>query len=145
MLYRMSISAGRTNVPGVVALVRNTIIGNNAPATTNFMRVTDGIVHFRVVPFDSRGSAITLNTSNAPGTQFSAQGYAFSTNSLPSYVDIELAVLEPKSVEQLRVRGTNNINTVQAYLASQPGRMHFFKRRVALRNAPEYFSVANVP
>jgi len=69
--------------------------------------------------------------------------YLFSSNGLPSYFEIELAVLEPKSLEQLRAR-TDKVKA-DAYLQRQAGRIHFFKRRVPVRNGPAYFAVTNVP
>ena len=144
-LYRMFVTGGRTNAPGLTDLLRTPLIDTNSPLTTNFIRVADGVVHFRVVPFDSRGLLLTNNDFNA-GIYAIPSGpiyYSFS-NTLPAYVDIELAVLEPKAVEQVRARA-NNIAKAIEYLKKQPGRMHFFKQRVALRNAPQYLSVTNVP
>ena len=140
-LYRLSVKTNRLGVSALADLLRT----NSPVSNPNFMRVADGIAHFRVLPFDSKGLLIV---SNAPGInaipERSPTYYSFYSNSLPPYLDVELAVLEPKSVEQLRARANNPVAATQ-YLKQQAGRIHFFKQRVALRNAPQYFSITSVP
>src|SRR5258706_7926530 len=60
-LYRLLVTGGRANVGTLVDFARTTITGNNTPMLTNFMRVADGVVHFRVRPYDSRGLLIVSN------------------------------------------------------------------------------------
>ena len=140
-LYRLLVTTNRSAVGWLADFLRTASPTSN----TNFMRVAEGIAHFRVLPFDSRGLLIV---SNAPGInadpQRSPTYYSFYSNSLPPYLDVEMAVLEPKSVEQLRARA-NNPPEATKYLKRQAGRIHFFRQRVALRNAPQYFSITNVP
>ena len=140
-LYRLLVTTNRYGVGALADLLRTASPASNS----NFMQVAQGVAHFRVQPFDSRGLLIV---SNAPGINAIPEKYptyySFYSNSLPPYLDIEMAVLEPKSVEQLRARA-NNVAAATAYLKQQAGRIHFFKQRVALRNAPQYFSIANVP
>lgn len=142
-LYRLMVSTNRFAVGWLADFLRTASPASN----TNFMRVAEGVAHFRVIPYDSRGLPISSN--DVPKGIFSMsqpnqQWYMAFSNSLPPYLDVEMAVLEPKSVEQLRVR-SNNVANATAYLKQQAGRIHFFKRRVALRNAPQYFSITNVP
>jgi len=134
-LYRLLVLTNRYYIGPLSDFVRSSAF------STNFMRVADGIVHFRVQPFDSKGLMIT---NPVPGFWVQPTGYLFASNSLPAFVDIELGVLEPKSVEQFRSR-TNNAAKAQEYLLRQAPRIHFFKQRVTLRNAPQFYSVTNVP
>jgi prepilin-type N-terminal cleavage/methylation domain-containing protein len=136
-LYRLLVVTNRYYIGQLSEYTRS------APLNTNFMRVADGIVHFRVRPFDSKGLMITNLAPGFVGDP-SKVAYLFYSNNLPPYVDIELAILEPKAVEQFRAR-TNNMVKAREYLLKQAGRIHFFKERVALRNAPEFLSVTNVP
>jgi hypothetical protein len=150
-LYRLV--TNNINAPFVSDYIRSPA-ARNLPlnATLNFDRVIDGVVHFRILPFDSLGILITnKNSASVPGLVYSdrkIQGelvptYSFTTNALPAAVDVELGVLEPKALEQFRAR-TNNPAKAQEYLLRQAGRIHFFKQRVELRNA-RYFAATNSP
>ena len=143
-LYRLLVTTNRYGVGALADLLRTASPASNS----NFMQVAQGVAHFRLIPYDSKGLPVSSNdvpkgifSMPQPNQQWS---FAFSSNSLPPYLDVEMAVLEPKSVEQLRARANNPAKATE-YLRQQAGRIHFFKQRVALRNAPQYFSIANVP
>jgi len=132
-LYRLVVTTNREAVAGPGDFVGSlpSIEGNPNP---NFARVADGVVHFRIVPFDPQGVFAT----NGPASAIGGDSCAFWNDGLPSYVDVELALLEPRSLEQFRSKA-NQANAT-AYLQKQAGRMHFFKQRVQLRNAPQTLS-----
>jgi hypothetical protein len=55
---------------------------------------------------------------------------------LPAYLDLELAVLEPKPYDRFRARyDSNNVNTAVslAYLTNQLDRLHMFRERIPIR------------
>ena len=96
-LYRMVVTTNRNWMAGSVDLVSSlpAIDGNPNP---NFARVADGVVHFRILPFDPDG----IITTNGPISAIDPSSCSFWNNGLPSFVDVELALLEPRSLEQFR-------------------------------------------
>jgi type II secretory pathway pseudopilin PulG len=147
-LYRLTVTNGIQDSTVVAEGIRNADV-KTAP---DFRPVADGIVHFRIWPQDSRGVTI-LKTNGSSIIAFNSidpnnvfpDSYWFWSNALPSYYDIELAVLEPKSIEQFRSRYAIDPLKASDYLQRQAGRIHFFKRRVSVRSGPTYFAVTNVP
>ncbi len=90
---------------------------------TNFNRIIDGVIHFKIRAADASGVATNASTI----------GYSVhTTNSLPHYVDVELGILEPRTLEQ--ARGMGNAST--AFLQQQVGKIHIFRQQVPIRNAP---------
>ena len=128
-LYRLS-----TNSPNVVDL--NNYLAKAAPG--NFHRVTDGVIHLRFEAYDARG-LLSTNEIRDGMASFPADGrvdgYVFTSNSLPAYIDVELGILEPKTLANFRAR-TNNPAAASAYLQRQAGRVHLFKQRVPIRADP---------
>jgi prepilin-type N-terminal cleavage/methylation domain-containing protein len=115
-----------------------------APATlTNFQRVIDGVVHFRVRAYDHNGILITnnFNTNILSGVFVSTNvfnndveyAYAFTNKALPAYLELELAVLEPHVLE--RYRSYPNAIVASNYLARQAGAIHLFQQRIPIRMA----------
>ena len=117
-------------------------------------RVTDGVVHLRFTPYDRNGfpyTDIEFYNDNEP-TALNAYTnnlrvdhnrgiYAFVSNSLPAFIDIELAVLEPSAFEKFNARVDSalpfpqSITRATNYLARQIGRTHVFRQRVPIRPA----------
>ena len=67
----------------------------------------------------------------------------YFTNYLPSYLDVELGVLDPRAVAQFRARLVNPTLAVQvgnpgawSYLTNHVGSIHLFKQRIPIRNSP---------
>lgn len=117
-------------------------------------RVVDGVVHLSFTPYDRNGfpytdQSIYVNNdptaANAYTNNISIDHnrgvYAFLTNGLPAFIDIELAVLEPSAFEKFNARVDSalpfpqSINRATNYLARQIGRTHVFRQRVAIRPA----------
>jgi type II secretory pathway pseudopilin PulG len=86
-----------------------------------FHRVIDGVVHFDLIPYDTNG--VPLSITNV-----------FTTNFVPAYVDVELGILEPKTLEQVRARlNALNTNAARIYLKDRVERVHMFKQRIPIR------------
>jgi len=124
------------NFPGAqLSLLVNNL--QTAPFT-NFHRVADGIVHFKLLAYDANGLQYRYTNSFGGLTAINLGNddydYYF-TNYLPSYLDVELGVLDPRAVAQFRAR-TNNPVLARSYLTDHVGSIHLFKQRIPIRNAP---------
>lgn len=113
------------NIDGLSGYVTAATLNNN----TNFHRVVDGIIHLRLLAYDSSGVLITNNFS---GVDVFPRGYIFSSNALPAYMDLELGILEPRALDQFRAR-TNNPANALAFLEKQADKVHLFKQRIPIR------------
>jgi type II secretory pathway pseudopilin PulG len=82
-------------------------------------RVIDGVVHFSFIPYDTNGVAFPV-------------AYAFTTN-IPAYVDVELGILEPKTLIEFNNRNSINPGSAKAYLQDRVERVHLFKQRILIR------------
>ena len=119
----------------------------NYQTLTNYQRVVDGVVHFRIRAYDTNGYSMNyltnsfanvsmiydpLNTSPA-GTLAAETRYAFVNFALPACLEVELGILEPQVLE--RYRSYPNATVAGNYLARQAGAIHLFQQRVPVRMA----------
>jgi prepilin-type N-terminal cleavage/methylation domain-containing protein len=119
----------------------------NYQTLTNYQRVVDGVVHFRIRAYDTNGYSMNyltnsftnvsmiydpLNTSPA-GTLVAETRYAFFNSALPAYLEVEMGILEPQVLE--RYRSYPNATVAGNYLARQSGAIHLFQQRVPIRMA----------
>lgn len=106
---------------------------------TNFNRVADGVVHFRVRTFDTNGVWITRdlpNNFNRHKSDIRASGvvpgevglYVFKSNAVPAAVEIELGVVERRTWE--RAASIPDVTARRQFLEQQAGRTHLFRQRV---------------
>jgi len=127
------------NFPGVSNNVLISTLQN--PPLTDFHRVADGIVHFKVLAYDANGLLFNSSLTNVPiglvmtNLLNGDYDYFFRGDALPSYLDVELGVLDPRAVAQFRAR-TNNPVLARSYLINHVGSIHLFKQRIPIRNAP---------
>jgi Tfp pilus assembly protein PilV len=110
--------------------------------TNVFSRVIDGVIHLRMRAFDAYGSELT-NSSGAsvwlPITNDLRTPYYWDnpTNrppNLPNSVELELGILEPQVVEQLRAFGTNMV-AQSNFLSGRIGAVHIFRQQIPIRAA----------
>ena len=107
-------------------------------------RLTDGIVHMRVTAYNPQGFLIepfydegkgifAFEDAELPqgGLMFGFD-YEFYHKALPASLEIELGVLESEVVEQARSIPVANVR--DNFLSEQAGRVHVFRRRVAIPN-----------
>ena len=106
--------------------------------TNGFARVLDGVVHFTVDAFDTNGTRMVRCENPANSGNFVCQNF-YSTNGLniemPSYLEVELAVLEPALNEKFQARVENDFQTATNYLHGKAGQVHIFRQRIAIRSA----------
>ena len=96
-----------------------------APANDTHL-VAEGVIHFQVLPFDAAGRLHTNLTAN---------GFSFTNNYLPAYVDFELGILEPQALKQFRT--FTDTSMAEDFLKRQIGRVQLFRQRLQIRNHHE--------
>jgi hypothetical protein len=104
---------------------------------TNYHRVVDGVISFRVRAYDSRGIDLRGRNPASTVTALPNRGeyfYRFTQDAVPGYVEVELALIEGRTLERYRSL-TNNPNRANAlnFLTSHAGQVHVFRQRVAIR------------
>lgn len=57
----------------------------------------------------------------------------FLSNAIPSYVEIELGLLEPQAWDRLKAIGSDDVR--RQYLMKNSGRVHLFRKRIPIRGA----------
>jgi hypothetical protein len=108
---------------------------------TDFHRVSDGVIHLRFDAYNARGELITdPSVALADGSVYLPRngwgdGYVFTNSFLPAFIDVELGILEPKTLSAFRAK-TNNPAAANAYLQRQAGRVFLFRQRVPIRADP---------
>ena len=118
-----------------------------------FNRIIDGVVNFRVRAFTAKGAntfppgilitgpiyfdgltnifAAQANVSPSPVA--GEYRYAFYGNADPGYVEVELSVLEPRTLEQFRAL-TNTPALAAQFLTNHAGQVHVFRQRIPVRS-----------
>ena len=127
--------------------------------------LVDGVVHFKMQPMDSLGqpmhywtnnpvaelklkqshyrygSSVVLKPDEAAGL-FGNIGVvgktrsAFYDDSLPAYVELEIGILNPSTLEKVKsMEGDSEL--VEDFLRQQAGNVHLFRRMVRLPLAPK--------
>jgi hypothetical protein len=123
----------------------------NQLASNNVSKVLDGVVHFRIRPYDPAGWVIPFNPSwsttvptcmtngNMVVTNFVAgevRLYDFFSNMVPASVEFEIGALEPQAYDHYKVLPNEAVQW--QYLTNQDARavshMHLFRQRIPLRN-----------
>lgn len=100
--------------------------------SNNFSRIIDGVIHLRVRAFDSNGQEIT----NSFTSGVLELPYDQTNTPLPNSVELELGILEPQVMEQLRALGTNTVTQVN-FLTNRIGSVHIFRQQIPVRAALE--------
>jgi len=142
---------------------------NDLDNRTSFSsRVLDGVVMFRVLAYDAYGRLMDEYSLNQlmklpitngiykPDIRFFANSQVdlvgkvqsikvpattvtFLNQELPSTLEIELGILEPKTLDQYRAVADGGAATALAFLERNQSRIQMYRRRVDLRTAPRPF------
>jgi hypothetical protein len=146
-LYRFS-----TNHPVMTtdpAFIFTNDFGNFLTAITNGSHLMDGVVHLTVRAYDPNGfwmtntypfynGQITTTNNNVwflpldSGSDFGETGFWMFSNTLPASVEIQLGVLEDRTLQ--RAESIPDSNTRSNYLAQHAGQVHLFRQRIPIRN-----------
>lgn len=115
---------------------------NDPSQSSSFSKVIDGVIDLRVMALDPNG--VLLENTNSAGvissniymTQAPAPGdqrfYRFRSNAVPAYVEVELGVLENRTLQRYYSM-TNNLQVAGQYLTNHAGQVHIFRQRVPIR------------
>jgi prepilin-type N-terminal cleavage/methylation domain-containing protein len=146
-LYRFVTNAPASTDPTSLFYEFLAAIQNNAFTNTGWSHLIDGVLDFRVQPFDLNGYGMTNSYQyNAgqyttyPNTAFfyppppyGATGFYFLSNAIPGSVEIQMSTLEDAVLRRAESFGLPG-NSQSNYLAQQAGRVHVFRQRVILPN-----------
>ncbi|MBU6399021.1 MAG: hypothetical protein KGS61_01760 [Verrucomicrobia bacterium] len=127
---------------------------NPSFALTNAYPVADGIVHLRLRAFDFFGQPMAVtnqlyypkvkyyeyypgdnmlavpNVALLPDLVPTETQFAFMSNALPAYLELELGILEPQEVD--RLKSMPNAAVALKYLTNHAGQVHLFRRRIPI-------------
>ena len=109
-----------------------------------FHRLVDGVVHFKVLAYDMNGKLLTTNRNNNLNANDSfwirnnlnypdIYLYYMNGHAVPAYVDVELGVLESRTLAKLR-GVTNNTIAANNFLSNHAAQVHLFRQRIPIRN-----------
>jgi hypothetical protein len=112
-----------------------------SPANTNLSHLMDGVVHLTVRAYDRNGLWMTNGypfgyTNFARNVWFSGPawgevGFYMFSNTLPASVEIQLGMLEDRTLQRAQsISGLTQSN----YLAGRAGQIHLFRQRIPIRN-----------
>jgi hypothetical protein len=86
--------------------------------------------------FDLANVILTQGEPNArPETIQYASSFAFKSNALPSFIDMEFAILEPETLQQYYQMLQDQNSNATNFLQRQISRVHLFKKRIPIRTA----------
>ncbi len=136
-LYQYRATGPVTN-PGALSgpLLADFFSNTNQPPLN---RVIDNVVSFRIRAYDPNGLLITNNRPDRPNILLSTNAvmsvatgdyqYAFASNAIPAYVELELGILETRTAERYRSMGGIN---AQTFLTNHTGQVHIYHQRVTI-------------
>jgi hypothetical protein len=106
---------------------------------SNLNRIMDGVVHFKVRAYDTRGVLVTNDLPAGADVRYSttvAPGeigyYQMSNSVVPAFVELELGVLEERALKRARV--ITDADARSNFLSGEAGLVHLFRARVPVRN-----------
>jgi hypothetical protein len=119
-------------------------------ATNGVSKVVEGVVHFRIRPFDTSGwiiprNPLYSNVYNLPAfassnllIDFNYQSYSgeyglysFYSNAVPAAVEMELGVLEQQVYDQYK--SIPILSAQQKFLTNQAPHVHLFRQHIPIR------------
>jgi prepilin-type N-terminal cleavage/methylation domain-containing protein len=110
-------------------------------APTNYSHLMDGVVALTVRAFDTNGVWMNLqNWQNGQVTNKNVEylplqsgegGFYMFSNMLPASVEVEMGVLEDRTLQH--AEGLSSA-AVTNYLADHAGQVHIFRQRIPIRN-----------
>jgi type II secretory pathway pseudopilin PulG len=145
-LYPLYRFYGETNISvPPVTLYWNFVNAINQSQWTNLSHVMDGVVHLVVRAYDNNGVWLTngygFTQTNRPQNVWFAPpvlgevGCYFFSNAVPAAVELELGVLEDRTLQ--RAESLPNVSPAWAqsnYLSQQSSHVHLFRQRVTIPN-----------
>jgi prepilin-type N-terminal cleavage/methylation domain-containing protein len=139
-LYRFSTNLP-VAIPNSAIMIFNDFQTNFLSSPTNGSHLIDGVIGLRVRAYDTNGVWMTngyafgqpvtvKNILFLPG--YGEVGFYMYSNSLPASVEIEMAVLEDRTLQRAESFGL--FSGATNYLVGQSGKVHVFRQRVSIPN-----------
>lgn len=104
-----------------------------------FTPVLKGVIHFRVVPYDALGLPMIYRPTNVyqPEVlltldQGGETAFAFTSNALPAYLEVELGIIEPQTLAQYEGFPAGSTRALE-FLADHAGQVQLFRQRIPIR------------
>jgi type II secretory pathway pseudopilin PulG len=82
---------------------------------------------------DAATNVVILGQTLGTTTRMVVTDNLFLSNAIPSYVEIELGLLEPQAWDRLKAIGNDDVR--RQYLMKNSGRVHLFRKRIPIRRA----------
>jgi hypothetical protein len=136
-LYRYT-----NSVPGMFPDALTNLYNNYQIAQSVFPkdwhRISDNIIHLRVIPYDRNGIIYTNLPSLlqyafpyqiAPDAPLPEDRYEF----MPAFVDLEVGILEPRALE--RYVSISDPGRAAQFLTNQADKVHLFRQRIPVRTS----------
>lgn len=139
-LYRFSTNANRL-VPNqfleTFNLPPRTLMNN--PSGRQLSRIIDGVVHFRVLFYDTAGRVYSINNPYPGNPSVTDDFYPgqkltfFRGEKLPGYIELELGVIETPTLE--RARAITDVAQRSAFITANANKVHLYRRQIPIRTA----------
>jgi prepilin-type N-terminal cleavage/methylation domain-containing protein len=144
-LYRFATNHPVASV-GPAFIFTNDFLRNFLGNVAGGSHLMDGVVHLTVRAYDVNGGQMTTNIIASSGGQtvtnknvfyfppaIGETGFAMFSNTLPASVQIEMGVLEDRTLQRAESLGGNAVMQSN-YLAGSAGQVHVFRQRVSISN-----------
>jgi Tfp pilus assembly protein PilV len=97
---------------------------------SDYQRVIDGVVRFKTRIYDAKGVeyGAFMNPSPLP------RDVEFWNDQIPGFLEIEMGVLEPQTLELLRATVGNNTAKQKEFLEKNSGKIHLFRQQIPIRS-----------
>lgn len=104
------------------------------PLTTNFNRIIDGVVDFRIRAYDTNGTLLFAERTGSLLARPNGREelYHFISNAVPAYVEVELGILETRTLQRYQSM-TNNPALALNFLTNHAGQVYTFRQRIPIR------------
>jgi len=145
-LYRFYTNAPASTDPLFLYNTFTNSIWASAFTSNGWSHLVDGVVDFRLQPYDVNGYAMTNSSQfnsglpvSYPSTAFAlppaygVTAFYFLSNAIPASVEIQMSTLEDAVLRRADSFGGFSLSQSN-YLAQQVGRTHVFRQRVLLPN-----------
>jgi hypothetical protein len=132
------------------------IVINQEP--TNYLTLAEGVIHFRIQAYDDMGLLMSWDTTNRftnkwmypqllLGTNVflwkdrepTETRFAFLSNALPAYLELEVGVLEPRARDQFQAFAAGSV-MAERFISNRAGQVHLFRQRIPLRESSPFYT-----
>ncbi|MBA4148567.1 MAG: hypothetical protein H0X66_10675 [Verrucomicrobia bacterium] len=136
----------RTNSSNLSSQHMRTFHGPTLTMVTSgtMRRLADGVVHFKVTMYDKNGRPFTNDMPPEVYLNDLFKGLHrmnLSGASVPASIDLELGILDPRALDQLRpliadsLLPGRNEDAIRRFLTNNAGKIHIFRRQIPIRTA----------